>query len=148
MNAIHKKFVYLHEQGEQIKSSLSIKTLLQEVYSYFSFHLPAIQLFISAWEKSYEDIYHSPPHASVIIANILIMIIRFACYHFLLACNSTFITDSMYLGTIQICRSLNEHYYSSSTTSAIWQIDANCSPFQSLNMLPFHIRLEPLKLKY
>ena len=33
--------------GEQIKSSLLIKTLLQEVYSYFSFHLPTFQLFIS-----------------------------------------------------------------------------------------------------
>ena len=33
--------------GEQIKSSLLIKTLLQEVYSYFSFHLSTFQLFIS-----------------------------------------------------------------------------------------------------
>ena len=29
VNAIQKKFVYLHEMGEQIKSSLLIKTLLQ-----------------------------------------------------------------------------------------------------------------------
>ena len=29
INAIQKKFVYLHEMGEQIKSSLIIKTLLQ-----------------------------------------------------------------------------------------------------------------------
>ena len=28
--------------GEQIKSSLLIKTLLQEIYSYVSFHLPTI----------------------------------------------------------------------------------------------------------
>ena len=29
VNAIQKKFVYLQEMGEQIKSSLMIKTLLQ-----------------------------------------------------------------------------------------------------------------------
>ena len=29
VNAIQKKFVYLHEMGEQIKNSLFIKTLLQ-----------------------------------------------------------------------------------------------------------------------
>ena len=29
VNVIQKKFVYLHEMGEQIKSSLLIKTLLQ-----------------------------------------------------------------------------------------------------------------------
>ena len=29
VNAIQKKFVYLHEMGEQIKSSPVIKTLLQ-----------------------------------------------------------------------------------------------------------------------
>ena len=39
-----------------------------------SFHLPTIQLFISKWEKSYEDIYLSPPHISVITGNILITI--------------------------------------------------------------------------
>ena len=27
--------------------------------------MPAIQLFISTWAKSYEDIYHSPPHGGV-----------------------------------------------------------------------------------
>ena len=35
-----------------------------------------------------------------------------------------------------------------STKSVNCQIDANCSPFQSLNMLPFHIRLERWKLTY
>ena len=30
----------------------------------------------------------------------------------------------------------------------ICQIDSNCTPFQSLNTLPFHIRLECLKLIY
>ena len=29
VNAVQKKFVYLHEMGEQIKRSLKIKTLLQ-----------------------------------------------------------------------------------------------------------------------
>ena len=61
-------------------------------------------------KKSYEDIY-SLPQVSVIIGNIVIAIIRFARNHVLLASNSTFMTDSMYLGTIQICRNLNEHYY-------------------------------------
>ena len=52
----------------------------------------------------------------------------------------------MYLGTIQICQNLNEHfYYLISTTSVDWQIDANFSPFQSLDMLPFHIRFGTLK---
>ena len=35
-----------------------------------------------------------------------------------------------------------------STKSAICQIDANCSLFQSFNMLLFHIRLEYIKLIY
>ena len=30
----------------------------------------------------------------------------------------------------------------------IWQIDANCSPFQSLKLFLFHLRLERLKLIY
>ena len=89
--------------GDQIKRSLIIKTLLQLVCSYLSFHLPTIQLCLSTWKKSYEDVYHSPPHVSVITANILIAIIRFARYHLLPASNSTFMNDSMYLGTIQIC---------------------------------------------
>ena len=122
---------------------------MQWVYSYFSFHLPAIQLFISPWGKSYENIYHSPPHVSVIKGNILIMIIRFARYHLQLPSNSLFMNDSLYLGTIQIWRNLNEHYYYlPSTKSKIRQIDASSSSFQSLNMLPFHKRLERLKLIY
>ena len=37
-------------------------------------------------------------------------------------------TDSQYLGTIQIWRNLNEHhYYPALTKSVICQIDANCS---------------------
>ena len=43
--------------GEQIK------------ISYFSFHFLAIQFFISTWEKSYEDIFYSSPHFSVITGN-------------------------------------------------------------------------------
>ena len=70
-------------------------------------------------------------------------------YHLLLASNSIFMADSLYLGTIQIWWNLNEnHWYLTSTKSLICQIRANCSPFQSLNMLPFHIRLERLKLIY
>ena len=69
-----------------------------------------IQLFISTWGKSYEHKYHSPPYVSLITGDILITIIRFACYHPLLNINSTFLTDSKYLGTIQIWRNLNEHH--------------------------------------
>ena len=104
--------------------------------------------------KSYKHRYHSPPHASVITENILI------CLKYenignkickllssLLASNSTFISDTQSLGTIQSWRNLTEHhYYLTSTKSVIFQIDANCSPLQSLNMLPFHIRVESLKL--
>ena len=75
------------------------------------------------------------------------MIMRFDRYHLLLDGNSTFMTDSLYLGTIQISRNWNEHcYYLTSTKSVIWQIDASFSPHQSLNMLPFHSSLERLKL--
>ena len=80
--------------------------------------------------KSYEDIYHSP-YVSVITRNILIA------------------TDFLYLGTMQIWRNLNEHCYClTSTKSVIWQIVANCSPLQALDMLPFQIRLERVKLIY
>ena len=130
VNVIQKKFVYLHEIGEQIKRS-----------PYFSFYLPTIQLIISTRGKSYEDIYHSPPHASVIIGNILIRIIRFSATISLL--------PALYVGTIQICRNLTEHCsYLISATFVIWQIQGHCSPFQSPNMLPFHIRQERLKLIY
>ena len=37
--------------GKQIKSSLLL-TLLQQVYSYFTFHLPVIQLFIGNEQKA------------------------------------------------------------------------------------------------
>ena len=90
-----------------------------------------------------------PPHVSVITGNILITIITFGRCHLLLSFNSIFMTDSQYLGIFQIWQTLNEHwYYLTSTKSMICQIDGNCFPFQSLNMLPFHIRLECLKLIY
>ena len=112
--------------------------------------MPAIQLFVSTWEKNYEHIYHSPPHVSVTTGNILITIIRFAPYHLLLSSNRTFMTDSQYLDTIQIWWNLNVHHFCIllSTKSMVCQIDSNCSIFQSLNMLPFHIRLELLQLIY
>ena len=73
-------------------------------------------------------------------------IIRFSGLHRLLASSSNVMTDSQYLGAIQIRKNLNEHHHhSTSTKSMISQIGANCSPFQSL---PFHIRLEGLKLIY
>ena len=52
-------------------------------------------------------------HVSVITGNILITIKKFARYHVLLASNSILMTDSMYLGTIQICRNLNQAVHSS-----------------------------------
>ena len=58
-------------------------------------------------------------------------------------------TNSQNIGTIQIWGNLNEHYYYlTSTKSVIFQIDTNCSPSQSLNMLPFHISQERFKLIY
>ena len=97
--------------------------------------------------KSYEDIYHSSPHDSVLTGNMLISIVRFARYDLLLGFNTTFMTDSQHLGTIQIWQNLNEHHdYLTSTKSVFCQIDANYSPFQSLNMVSFYIRLECLKL--
>ena len=56
----------------QIKTLLSLR-LLQKVYSHFSFHLPAIQLFIWFGKKGHEDIYHSALHA-------LMTVIRFAWF--------------------------------------------------------------------
>ena len=67
----------------------------------------------------------------------------------MVASNSIFTTGSLYLGTIQTYWNLNEHYYYLiSTKSVIWQIEASCSPFQLLNILPFHNRVLRLKLIY
>ena len=94
--------------------------------------------------KQYIIIFHL---LLLLQGNSLITIVRSA--YLLLTSNSTFMTDSLYLGTNQIWRNVNEHYcYLTSTKSVICQIDANCSTFQSLNMLPFHIRLGSLKLIY
>ena len=38
--------------------------------------------------------------------------------------------------------------FNCATKSVIFQIDTNCSPFQLLNLIPFHIRPECLKLIY
>ena len=62
--------------------------------------------------------------------------IRFSCCHLLLASTITFMHHSLYLGTIQIWQNVNiEFYYLTSTKSEICHINANCSSFQSLNML-------------
>ena len=71
--------------------------LLQYVYSYFSFYYPSA-FYFSMGKKLWRYIYNSPPHVSVITGNILITRIKFARYHLLLATNSTFLADSMYLG--------------------------------------------------
>ena len=85
----------------------------------------------------------------VITGKILIKIKRFTLHHLLFDSNRPFMTDSHYLGTIQIWGNLSEHhYYLTSTKSVICQIDTNCSPLQSLNIITFHIRLERLKLIY
>ena len=102
---------------------------MHEVYSYFSFHLPAIQRRISTRKKGCKHISHSP-HVSVITGNILITIIRSARYH-------------------QVLWNLNEHFYHlTSIKSVICKLNPNYSPFQSLNILPCHITLECLKLTY
>ena len=95
------KVICLASLDEGASKICFLLTLLQKIYSYFSFHLPAMQL-ISPWRKSYKHIYHSPPHVSVVTGNTLITIIRFARYYLLLVSNSTFMTDSKYLSTIQI----------------------------------------------
>ena len=128
--------------GKQIKSLLLLR-LLQQFYSYFIFHLPAIQsLYFNMTKKLRRHIWLSST-CFCHYRNILVIEIRFACNYLLLT------TDSQYLHTIQIWRNLNEyHYYLTSTKSMTCQIKANCSPFQLLNMLPFHIRPERLKLTY
>ena len=141
---IQKKFLHLHKINEEIKSSLLIQTLLQKVYSVLLQNSFAYNL-VFYFNMGNEDIYHSPPHVSVITGNILITIIRFARYH-LLASNSTFMTDSMYLGIIQICQNLNEYYYYLvSNTSMIWQIDADCSPFPGGEYTSFSYQSRTLK---
>ena len=113
---------------------------------YFNFHLPTVHLFVLTCGKSSEDVYHSLPHVSVIKGNILIAIVIFVCYYLLLASNRIFMTESMYLSTIQICQSLNEHYYYLiSASSVVWQIHSMCLAFPSLIILHFHIRFRLLE---
>ena len=114
-------------------------------------------------KKSYKAIYHSPPYVSIIIGNILIWIKTFAHSHLLLASSSTYTAQKMkfsifhytalhFLCSVRCNSDLkilaSRPLLLASTKSVICQIDANCSPFQSLNMRPFHIRLERLKLIY
>ena len=94
--------------------------------------MPAIRLFISTWKKSYEDVYHSALHVSATTRNMKITIIRFTCYHLLLSSNSTFMTKSLNLGTIQIWR---DELMDTAIKSVICQI-ANCSPFHSIHTSP------------
>ena len=110
VNAIQTKFVYMLVMGEQIVSSLLIKT---HAVSCFLLQLSFVynQAFFFQHGEKNEDIYCSPLYVSIITGNILIMIKRFICYHLLFASNSVFMTDSMYLGTIQISQNLNEHCY-------------------------------------
>ena len=88
-------------------------------------------------------------HMFLLLQNTSDNIIAFARNHLLLTSNSTFSTDFQYLGAIQIWQKWNEYlHYLTLPKSVTCQIDANCSPFQSLNIFPFHIRLERLKLIY
>ena len=88
--------------GKQIKSLLLLR-LLQQFYSYFIFHLPAIQsLYFNMTKKLRRHIWLSST-CFCHYRNILIIEIRFSCNYLLLT------TDSQYLHTIQIWRNLNEY---------------------------------------
>ena len=63
-------------------------------------------------------------YVSLITGNIVIMIIRSARYHLLLASNSTFMTDSLYLGANQ-----KNTTYLTPIGAVICQIDTNFSQF-------------------
>ena len=130
--------------GKHIKSLLLL-TLFQEVY-YLSFHWPSIQLFISIWIKSHISFsstcfcyYRKHPNNDNKICSLLCS----TCF------KQHFHDCFLYLGTIQIWGNFIWHcHYLTWTKSVICQIDPNCSPFQSLNMLSFHIRHERLKVIY
>ena len=98
VNAIKKEIVYLEEMGEQIKSSLLIKTLLQKVYSYSVFICLQSSFLFQHGKKLWRHLSFFPT-CLLLHENILITM-RFARYHLPLASSSTFMTDSMYLGTI------------------------------------------------
>ena len=97
VNAIQKKFVCLHEMGGLIKSSPLIKNAIAVSLFLLQFLLALFQ-YVKKAMKIYIYIYNSPPHVSVVTGNILITRIKFTRYHLLLATNSTFLVDSMYLG--------------------------------------------------
>ena len=134
---------------EQIQSSLSL-TLLQYVCSYLSFTLTAIQFFyLIMGKKLWRHISFPSTCFCYYMKHPNNDVIRFVRYHLLLALNRNLQTVSQYLGIIQICWNLNEHhYYLNSTKSVIFQDEANCFSFQSLDLLSFHIRLERFKLMY
>ena len=111
-------------------SKLEVCFINATAVSLFLLHLSfawCLELYFNM-KKSYKHIFHSPLHVCYYRKHPNNEL-RFGRYH-LLASNSTFMTDSQYLGTIQIWRNLNEdRYYSTSTKSIICQIDANCFPF-------------------
>ena len=113
--------------------------------SYFSFRFPAIQLFISTWEKSYEDMSSSS-----------------TCFRYYRKYSNN---DNKIYPLASAC--FQQHFYDwfvvrkhiqkqpewtppllNSIKFMICQIDENCSLFQSLKMLPFHIKPKSLKLTY
>ena len=104
------------------------------------FYLPPVQHFILTWGKSNKDIYHLSPNVA---GNILITTYPLkssACFqhHF-----------QNWFSVLILTWNLNEYYhYLTLPECVICQIETNCSPVHSLNMLPFHIRLKRLKLTF
>ena len=151
VTVIQKKFVWLHQMREQIKS-LFLLTLLQKVYFCFLYHLPAIQRFTSTWTKSYKDVYHfkhtnkynnkhTNKHTNE--DNKICPVASFTCFQ--QHSHDRLLALRYNSGMKKLEWT---HLLLTWTKSLICQIDANCSPFQSLDMLPFHIRPARLKLTY
>ena len=82
-----------------------------QIQQLHNFYLPAVQLFVSKWQQQSTNCLSVFEHFVRLTFKGLIAIIIFAYYDLLLATNSTFITDSQYLSTIQIWWNLNEHHY-------------------------------------
>ena len=118
VNAIQKKFAKFHEMGKQIKSALlltlwTVLTLFNAINAIL-FQLsfacyPALHFNIGhklLWNISFSSTcscyYRKHPNNDVI---------RFIRYYLQLVSNSTFITDSQYLDTVQIWQNLNEHHH-------------------------------------
>ena len=92
--------------------------------------------FFLTWEKSYEDIYHSPSHVSVITGNILIATPRFTRHYFSWHFFAT-IFGEVWMNTTLF----NFHYI------------RDMSKWRKFFPIPvpeyaFHIRVERLKLTY